>query len=138
MVRRAFTLVELIVTLAIILILLALLLPAVQYAREAARRARCESNLRQLVLAVHLYQNAHQCLPPAPSWNGYGVHAAVLSFVELEQLAQLLDRDVPASRAASRLRGNFVSIFLFPSDGSALVLNQSGVTRIPLGRSSPV
>jgi prepilin-type N-terminal cleavage/methylation domain-containing protein/prepilin-type processing-associated H-X9-DG protein len=85
--NRGFTLVELLVVIAIIGILIALLLPAVQAAREAARRAQCSNNLKQMGLGVHNYENAFRALPAG---NYQSVHGSwlvgLLPYIEQKPL----------------------------------------------------
>ena len=80
----AFSLIELLVSLVIAGILAALLLPAIQHAREAGRRTHCMSNLRQLGQAIHAYHDVHRCLP-AGSCFGFSTHVAILP--QMEQTA---------------------------------------------------
>jgi len=89
-------LVELLVVIAIIGILVALLLPAVQAAREAARRMQCSNHLKQLALAVHNYESTHRMLPMiAPHSNGISAQAQILPFIEQANLADRIDPSQP-------------------------------------------
>lgn len=102
--RRGFTLVELLVVIAIIGVLVGLLLPAVQAAREAARRMQCTNNLKQLGLAVHNHADTHQFFPPANSdprwqnklenqhsWQRLGYMTNLLPFIEQQNLHEQIE-----------------------------------------------
>src|SRR5215510_7526343 len=106
--KAAFTLVELLVVIAIIGVLVALLLPAVQTAREAARRMRCGNNLKQICMAMHNYESVHKVLPPGwisspglmwtsgttstgtDGWGSWGWPALLLKYMELSGVADTL------------------------------------------------
>jgi len=96
--RRAFTLVELLVVIAIIGILVALLLPAIQAAREAARRTQCGNHLKQMTLATLNYENALKELPPIyvyvddnPNKPQHGFHTFILPYLEYQSLHDRYD-----------------------------------------------
>ena len=102
--RAAFTLVELLVVIAIIGILVALLLPAEQAAREAARRIQCTNNLKQIGIAMHNYQSTHGRFPIGyvgcqtwdPVWGGlralgHTAWAQILPYMELTALEDIYD-----------------------------------------------
>ena len=92
--RRGFTLVELLVVIAIIGILVALLLPAIQAAREAARRSECVNNMKQIAVAFHNYHDSFDTFPrycyrgtgqPSQScshWEGFSAHTMILPYIE--------------------------------------------------------
>jgi prepilin-type N-terminal cleavage/methylation domain-containing protein/prepilin-type processing-associated H-X9-DG protein len=89
--KRGFTLVELLVVIAIIGVLIALLLPAVQAAREAARRTQCTNNLKQMGLALHMYQDQVKVLPMgAYDTQGAGWTCYILPYIEQQNLYSTL------------------------------------------------
>src|SRR5258708_3514617 len=98
--RRGFTLIELLVVIAVIAVLVSLLLPALQQAREAARRAQCKNNLKQIGLALHNYLDAASSLPPTVcirpgDFGQWSAQARLLPFLDQANLQNLIDFSVP-------------------------------------------
>ncbi|GAB5405548.1 MAG: DUF1559 domain-containing protein [Aureliella sp.] len=126
--RSAFTLVELLVVIAIIGILVGLLLPAVQAAREAARRMQCSNNLKQLALATHNYESAYKRFPGLTGSSSFSPQARILPFIEQGNLENLIDYGQPlyvgpAWRASLNplfvpAAQTIVPTFLCPSDSA--------------------
>ncbi len=133
--RRGFTLIELLVVIAIIAVLISLLLPAVQSAREAARRAQCTNNLKQLGLALHNYHQAVGTFPMGntigysyvgtqTTWGTFSAQAQMLPYLEQTPLYNScnFNWDVWYGTGAS-INGTVwnvkVNAFLCPSDGKA-------------------
>ncbi|MBX3433405.1 MAG: DUF1559 domain-containing protein [Pirellulales bacterium] len=122
---RAFTLVELLVVIAIVGVLLALLLPAVQAAREASRRSQCQNNLRQIGLAVLNHQSATRKYPPGKKFSGprsnpatesYAWTVLILPHLEQQALRSQLDLKQPITSPANAVvAGAVIPIFLCPS-----------------------
>jgi prepilin-type N-terminal cleavage/methylation domain-containing protein/prepilin-type processing-associated H-X9-DG protein len=124
--RRGFTLVELLVVIAIIGILIALLLPAVQAAREAARRMQCTNNMRQLGLGVAQYETSHHSYPPSHTVVGSGTTAKwhnilvyLLPYIEQEQLFEQYDFRYSWNRAGyvngNQIFNGYVSVQPIPT-----------------------
>ncbi len=122
--RSGFTVIELLVVITIITLLVGLLLPAVQAAREAARRLQCGNNLRQLGLSVQSYCDAHGALPPAAATgpegsNNFSMKARILPFIDQAALFHSMNMSFwqEASQNGTSLT-TMVSTFLCPSDGN--------------------
>jgi prepilin-type N-terminal cleavage/methylation domain-containing protein len=143
--RRGFTLVELLVVVAIIAVLVSLLLPAVQAAREQARRSQCTNNLKQIVLALHNYHSSHDSFPGAygarnastfliyPTYGAWSPQTLLLPFIEQQQVYNNLNLGV--------MNRYLLSNSYQPLPGDGYEFQVTGVTtRIPafLCPSSPL
>jgi prepilin-type N-terminal cleavage/methylation domain-containing protein len=117
--RTGFTLVELLVVIAIIGVLVALLLPAVQAAREAARRMQCTNHLKQVGLAVHNYASANKDYLPVGSPNGGGVRGAHGLFTSLlpflEELAIYQQLNLKGDTFVEAHRYTLIDTYVCPS-----------------------
>jgi len=136
--RTGFTLIELLVVIAIIAILVALLLPAVQQAREAARRTHCKNNLKQIGLALHNYLDVHRKFPMsfvsdistgANTGGGeWSIHARILPFIEQGNLYGNINLSLPYGDPINAgITTQRISTYLCPSDPNDHARTSGGV-----------
>jgi prepilin-type N-terminal cleavage/methylation domain-containing protein len=127
---RGFTLIELLVVIAIISILIGMLLPAVQKAREAAARISCANNLKQIGLAMHMYHNDHERLPPNRLGDGRATWAVlILPYLEQDNLYRQWDLSKTYFEQTEVARRGTVKGYFCPSRrtaGDAPQLSVSG------------
>jgi len=136
-----FTLIELLVVIAIIGLLIALLLPAVQQAREAGRRAQCKSQMKQIGIALHNYTDVHQMLPvgayyfgPVGSYENGSIVARLLPWLERQDLYDAFNFERPPIDLQRFADGTLIGakkipLLLCPSDGQ-MVMGPLGLTTV--------
>ncbi len=136
--RHGFTLVELLTTMAIVSLLMGLLIPAVQQAREASRRIRCCHHLRQLGLAMHNYLDVHQVLPPSACFTPinedldlslWSIHGRLLPFLDQANLFARINADLGWNDPLNQETGvpqSKVAILSCPTDPLGDVIHYAG------------
>lgn len=137
--KTGFTLVELLVVIAIIGVLVALLLPAVQAAREAARRSSCSNNLKQIGLSLHNFHDTMGMFPPSGQYpvgvsgvTSWSVQARLLPFLEQSNLNNLINFNLPYSSQVQVAKTR-VPVYQCPSDPNATRERPDGaITHFPL------
>ncbi len=136
--KRGFTLIELLVVIAIIAILISLLLPAVQQAREAARRTSCKNNMKQIGLALHNYLDTYSVFPPSfvadigtgtnTPGGEWSIHARILPFLEQANLYNLADLNLAYDDPANgEIASQRVATYLCPSELNDRAREKNGV-----------
>jgi prepilin-type N-terminal cleavage/methylation domain-containing protein len=132
--RHGLTLIELLVVVAITALLMGLLLPALQSARESARRVRCLNNLKQIGLAVHNYHDARKALPPSRSPGNGPTWAVFLSpFLELNDVYNSWDLTRAYHAQTDAARQASIAGYLCPTRRRPTQLSEEGDARGSLG-----
>jgi prepilin-type N-terminal cleavage/methylation domain-containing protein/prepilin-type processing-associated H-X9-DG protein len=142
--RCAFTVIELLVVVAIISLLIALALPAVQSAREAARRLSCQNNLKQIGIALHNYESSYRRFPPAGIYpvravtaDSYSAQARLLSFLEESNLYQQINLSASAI-SQPFVVAQRIAVLLCPDEINDHARTTSTPVRYPLSYASNV
>ena len=139
--RRGFTLIELLVVIAIIAVLIALLLPAVQSAREAARRARCTNNLKQIGLALHNYHQSTSSFPPGTAaataggnygmgtqtWGSFSCFAMMLPYLKQAPMYNACNFNWTVSWGT----GQYINSTVYSANITAFICPSDGKTATP-------